>query len=72
VLRRKSGAGVSRNYFDVSGLYDVHALRALYVLRARQKQRGIPGKTSAKFRAHPGLSSHNLVIIINYLTMMFI
>jgi hypothetical protein len=41
-------------------------------LRARGKQRGIPGKPSAKPRAHPELSLHELVIIINYLTMMFI
>jgi hypothetical protein len=62
-----------RNYFDVSGLCDVHALRALCVLNLRDKQHGISGKApreNPEYSVRP--SSHDLVIIINYLTMMFI
>jgi len=34
-----------RNYFDVSGIYNVHVLRALCVFACAEKQRGIFGKT---------------------------
>lgn len=62
-----------RNYFDVSGLYDLRALRALDVLASRGKQRGSPGKALREIPVSSlRLSSHELVIIINYLTMMFI
>lgn len=62
-----------RNYFDVSVLYDVHALRALSVFACAGNTARDSGKNSLQNPvSHLGLSSHNLVIIINYLTMMFI
>jgi hypothetical protein len=47
VLRRKSGAGVSRDYFDVSSPYDVHALRLISPARVAKTAR-VPGKTPRK------------------------